>query len=222
MGSEILSIFDTFIGYLQSFLTLFYNLSVSVGFDNYGGAIILMTVVIKMLLYPLTVKQMKSMQQMQKMQPELKKLQQKYKGNPEALQREMAAFYKTAGINPLAGCLPLFAQMPILIGIFYAIRDYEYTGSPHFLWLESLSQADPLYILPVLSALTTYIQQKQMAVDMNQQTKMMMVVMPLFIGWISCTFPSGLVIYWVVSNIMQILQQWWINRSDSKAEGGAA
>ena len=80
-----MSIFDTFIGYLQSFLTLFYNLSVSVGFDNYGGAIILMTVVIKMLLYPLTVKQMKSMQQMQKMQPELKKLQQKYKGNPEAL-----------------------------------------------------------------------------------------------------------------------------------------
>lgn len=218
-----MAIFDAFIGYLQSFLTIFYNFSEAIGYANYGFAIIMLTVVIKMLLYPLTVKQVKSMKAMQEMQPQLKKLQEKYKGKPEILQKEMASLYKNAGINPLAGCLPLIAQMPILIGIFYAIRDYTYVGSPAFLWLDHLSAADPYYILPVLSAVTTFIQQKQTMTDSNNpQTKMMMIMMPLFIGWISCTFPAGLVIYWVVSNIMQILQQWWMYRHDNKLKGEAA
>ncbi|MDF2563837.1 MAG: rane protein insertase, YidC/Oxa1 family, partial [Massilibacillus sp.] len=113
-------------------------------------------------------------------------------------------------------------QMPILIGIFYAIRDYVYQGAPAFLWVTNLSQADPYYILPVVSAATTYIQQKQTTAEMNQQTKMMMIFMPLFIGWISLTFPAGLVLYWVVSNTMQILQQWWMSRIDDKLKGEAA
>lgn len=218
-----MEIFDTFIGYLQVFLTFFYNLSESLGHANYGIAIILMTVAIKMLLYPLTLKQVKSMKAMQEIAPQMKKLQEKYKGKPEMLQKEMAALYKNAGVNPLAGCLPLLAQMPILMGIFFAIRDYAYEGSPSFLWLTNLSEADPLYILPILSAVTTYLQQKQtMTDDSNPQMKMMMVMMPLFIGWISCTFPSGLVIYWVVSNVMQILQQWWMYRVDNKLKGEAA
>lgn len=216
------ALFDTFVGYLQSFLTIFYNFSEAIGYANYGVAIILMTIVIKTILYPLTVKQVKSMKAMQEMQPEMKKLQTKYKDKPELLQKEMAALYKNSGVNPLAGCLPLIAQMPILIGIFYAIRDYTYLGSPDFLWLTNLSHPDPFYILPVLSALTTYIQQKQTTTEVNQQTKMMMIFMPLFIGWISFTFPAGLVIYWVVSNIMQIAQQWWMYRSDDKVKGEAA
>lgn len=218
----IYGIFDAFVVYLQTFLTFFYTLSESLGYANYGVAIILMTIVIKMVLYPLTVKQVKSMKAMQEMQPQLKKLQEKYKGKPEMLQKEMAALYKNSGVNPLAGCLPLIAQMPILIGIFWAIRDYTYIGSPSFLWMHNLSEADPLYILPVLSAFTTYIQQKQTMTEMNQQTKMMMIFMPLFIGWISCTFPSGLVIYWVISNVMQIAQQWWMYRGDSKQKGEVA
>ncbi|WP_110954563.1 YidC/Oxa1 family membrane protein insertase [Anaerosinus massiliensis] len=217
-----MDLFNAFIGYLQSFLTIFYNLSDTLGYANYGVAIILMTIVIKMLLYPLTVKQVKSMKAMQEMQPEMKKLQEKYKNKPAELQKEMASLYSKAGVNPLAGCLPLIAQMPILIGIFYAIRDYVYEGSPTFFWVTNLSQADPYYILPVVSALTTYIQQKQTTVEVTQQTKMMMIFMPLFIGWISLTFPSGLVLYWVVSNIMQILQQWWMYRSDDKLKGEAA
>lgn len=216
------ALFDTFVGYLQSFLTIFYNFSEAIGYANYGVAIILMTIVIKTILYPLTVKQVKSMKAMQEMQPEMKKLQTKYKDKPELLQKEMAALYKNSGVNPLAGCLPLIAQMPILIGIFYAIRDYTYIGSPDFLWLTNLSHPDPFYILPVLSALTTYIQQKQTTTEINQQTKMMMIFMPIFIGWISFTFPAGLVIYWVVSNMMQIAQQWWMYRSDDKVKGEAA
>ena len=210
------------IGFLQSILEFFYHISGTIGLENYGLAIILMTIVIKLLLYPLTVKQVKSMKAMQDMQPEMKKLQEKHKKNPEVLQKEMAKLYKDSGVNPLAGCLPLVAQMPILMGMFYALRDFNYVGDPQFLWMSSLSNADPFYILPVLSALTTFIQQKQTSAEMNQQTKMMMIFMPLFIGWISCTFPSGLVIYWVVSNLMQILQQWWMYRGENTIKREAA
>lgn len=215
-------IFDMLIGFLQSILEFFYHISGTIGLENYGLAIILMTIVIKLLLYPLTVKQVKSMKAMQDMQPEMKKLQEKHKKNPEVLQKEMAKLYKDSGVNPLAGCLPLVAQMPILMGMFYALRDFTYVGDPQFLWMSSLSNADPFYILPVLSALTTFIQQKQTSAEMNQQTKMMMIFMPLFIGWISCTFPSGLVIYWVVSNLMQILQQWWMYRGENTIKREAA
>jgi len=217
-----LFIFDMLIGFLQSILEFFYHISGTIGLENYGLAIILMTIVIKLLLYPLTVKQVKSMKAMQDMQPEMKKLQEKHKKNPDVLQKEMAKLYKESGVNPLAGCLPLVAQMPILMGMFYALRDFHYVGDPQFLWMTSLSNADPLYILPVLSALTTFIQQKQTSAEMNQQTKMMMIFMPLFIGWISCTFPSGLVIYWVVSNLMQILQQWWMYRGENTIKKEAA
>lgn len=210
--------FDSFIAFLQLILTWFFKLSEMLGFESYGIAIILMTIVIKMALYPLTVKQVVSMKAMQELQPEMKKLQEKYKNKPQEMQQKLAALYKEKGVNPLAGCLPLLAQMPILIGIFYAIRDYDYgMVAPSFLWLQNLSDTDPYYILPVLSALTTFIQQKQTMTQTadNPQMKMMLFFMPLFIGWISMTFPSGLVLYWVVSNIMQILQQWWMYRGDN-------
>lgn len=124
--------FDSFIAFLQAILTVFYNISGYIGFANYGVAIILMTIVIKILLYPLTVKQIKSMKAMQDLQPKMKELQEKFKDKPEKLQQEMAALYKNSGVNPLAGCLPLLAQMPILMGIFFAIRDYSYIGDPTF------------------------------------------------------------------------------------------
>ena len=213
--------FDSFIAFLQAILTVFYNISGYIGFANYGVAIILMTIVIKILLYPLTVKQIKSMKAMQDLQPKMKELQEKFKDKPEKLQQEMAALYKNSGVNPLAGCLPLLAQMPILMGIFFAIRDYSYIGDPTFFWLSNLSVADHIYVLPILSAVTTYIQQKQTMNDDNPQTKMMMYFMPIFIGNISINFPSGLVLYWVVSNIAQIIQQWWMYRDEAKVKEGA-
>ncbi len=213
--------FDSFIAFLQAILTVFYNISGYIGFANYGVAIILMTIVIKILLYPLTVKQIKSMKAMQDLQPKMKELQEKFKDKPEKLQQEMAALYKNSGVNPLAGCLPLLAQMPILMGIFFAIRDYSYIGDPTFFWLSNLSVADHIYVLPILSAVTTYIQQKQTMNDDNPQTKMMMYFMPIFIGYISINFPSGLVLYWVVSNIAQIIQQWWMYRDEAKIKEGA-
>ena len=205
-------LFDAAIGLLQDLLTFFYGVTVSLGVANYGIAIILLTLVIKLILYPLTVKQVKGMKSMQELQPKMKELQEKYKGNQEKLNKEMAVLYKESGVNPLSGCLPLIVQMPILMGIFYAIRDYQYASLPSFLWVVDLSGPDHLYILPILSAATTYIQQKQTSTDANAQAKMMMNLMPLFIGYISITFPAGLVLYWVVSNVFQIGQQWWMYR----------
>lgn len=213
--------FDYFISILQNILTFFYNMTEAIGVPNYGLAIILMTIVIKMALYPLTVKQVKSMKALQVLQPKMKELQEKYKGNPEKLQKEMGILYKDAGANPLAGCLPLIVQMPILIGIFYAIRDFHYINTPSFLWIKDLAQFDPIYVLPVLSAVTTYLQQKQTTTEMTQQNRMMLIFMPIFIGWISTTFPAGLVVYWVMSNTIQIAQQWWMYRETAENKGEA-
>lgn len=210
-----MALFDWAIGLLQNLLTFFYNVTASMGMASYGVAIILVTIAIKLVLYPLTVKQVEGMKAMQELQPKMKELQEKYKDNPEKLNKQMALLYKESGANPLAGCLPLIVQMPILMGIFFAIRDYQYAPDhlTSFIWIPNLSMPDPLYILPIISAVTTYIQQKQTTgADANQQAKMMMNIMPVFIGYISLTFPAGLVLYWVVSNVCQIAQQWWMYR----------
>ena len=202
-------------GFLHFVLEMLYSLTEAVGFGSYGVAIILLTIVIKMLLYPLTVKQVKSMRAMQELQPQMKKIQEKYKDKPQEMQMKIANLYKDAGVNPLAGCLPLLIQMPILMGMYYALYNFNYGEvAPTFLWLPSLSEPDPIYVLPVLSAFTTFLQQKMTTTEMTQQMKIMMTIMPVFIGWISLQFPSGLVLYWVTMNIVQIVQQWWMYRGD--------
>lgn len=217
--------FDTFVTLpMQQALTFFYMLTQKAGFPSYGIAIILLTAAIKLVLYPLTVKQVKSMKSVQEMQPKVKALQEKYKDNKEKLQSEIAALYKANKVNPLSGCLPLVVQMPLLMGIFFAIKEYHYEGPTQFLWIANLQQgtslsdpSDPYFIIPLLCAVTTYVQQKQTTTEMTQQNKMMLIFMPLFIGYITITFPAGLGIYWVVSNFVQILQQWFMNRKTTSA-----
>ena len=208
---------------LHFVLESLHSLTDLAGVGSYGLAIILLTIIIKMLLYPLTVKQVKSMKAMQELSPKMKKIQEKYKDNPQVMQQKVGALYKDAGVNPLAGCLPLLIQMPILMGMYYALFNFNYPSpeAAQFLWLPSMSESDPLYILPVLSALTTFLQQKMTTTEMNQQMKIMMTVMPIFIGWISLTFPSGLVLYWVTMNVVQIAQQWWMSRGDDSTKEAA-
>ena len=199
----------------------FYSITEMAGFPNYGVAIILMSICVKLCLYPLNAKQIKSMKAMQEIQPQLKKIQKDYKNNPQLMQQKMGELYQESGVNPLAGCLPLLVQMPILMGVYYSLYGLEYSGDPTFLWLTSLSDSDPTYILPLLSALTTYLAQRQsMSVNgqENQQMKMMMYIMPIFIGYISINFPAGLVLYWVVMNICQMVQQWYMFRNEDKKE----
>ena len=120
--------------------------------------------------------------------------------------------------------MPLIVQMPLLMGIFFAIKEYQYDGPTSFLWLKDLQQgtsltdpSDPYFIIPLLCALTTYVQQKQTTTEMTQQNKMMLIFMPAFIGYITITFPAGLGIYWVVSNTVQIAQQWFMYRRTTVA-----
>ncbi len=217
--------FDTFVTHpMQQALTFFYVLTQKAGYPSYGVAIILLTVAIKALMYPLTVKQVKSMKAVQEMQPKVKALQEKFKDNKERLQTEIAALYRENKVNPLSGCLPLIVQMPILMGIFFAIKEYNYEGPTNFLWLANLQQgtsltdpSDPYFVIPLLCALTTYVQQKQTTTEMTQQNKMMLIFMPVFIGYITITFPAGLGIYWVVSNLVQIAQQWFMYRNTTTA-----
>ncbi len=196
---------------VQEFVKVIYSFTQTLGFPNYGLAIILMTVLVKIVLYPLTAKQIASTKAMSAMQPKMKALQEKYKDDKATLNAKLGELYKEEGVNPLAGCLPLIVQMPIMIGIFYGIRDFNYIGPANFLWMSSIADPDPLYILPILSALTTFIQSKQTMPSGEgsnaAQGKIMLYFMPIFIGYISIKFPAGLVLYWVVMNIMQIAQQ---------------
>ena len=202
---------------VQQVITILYNFTSGVGMPSYGLAIVLMTIIVKLVLYPLSKKQIESTKAMMELQPKMKAIQEKYKDDKQRLNMELANLYKSEGVNPLAGCLPLLIQMPIMIGIFYGIRDFQYAGSAAFLWMESISNPDPTYILPVLSALTTFISSKQTMPDTgNPQNKIMLYFMPLFIGYISLSFPAGLVLYWVVMNIMQIAQQTMMNKAAGK------
>lgn len=221
-----MSIFSDAIDFLASimqyFLSFCYRMTELIGMPSYGIAIIFMTIIIKILLLPLAIKQIKSMKGMQELQPRIQELQKKYKKDPQKLQMEMGKLYQEVGVNPLSGCLPMLIQMPFLIAIFYALKSYEYDPAHmSFLWLPSLGQTDPLYILPIMSAISTFIMQKQTMMRnatgaAASQQKVMLVFMPLFIGYISLKFPSGLVIYWVFSNIFQMLQQFMMFRNEPK------
>lgn len=202
---------------VQQVIIFLYGLTDAIGMPNYGLAIVLMTVIVKLVLYPLTKKQIESTKAMMSIQPKMKEIQEKYKDDKQRLNMELANLYKNEGVNPLAGCLPLLVQMPIMIGIFYGIQGFSYDGPANFLWMDNISNPDPMYILPILSALTTFIQSKQTMPDTSSpQNKIMLYFMPLFIGYISLTFPAGLVIYWVVMNIMQIGQQALMSKAEGK------
>lgn len=201
---------------LTSILNWLYSLT-----SSYGLAIILLTVAVKMLLYPLSVKQMKSMKITQQLQPKIKELQEKYKNEPEKAQAAMMEIYKQYGANPFSGCLPLLIQMPIIYALLSALRkmvipagasaSFLYNPDWHF-WIANLKEPDKFYILPALAILTTYLMQR-MTTNMQDQTqRSMLYTMPLVIGFFTFKLPSGLGIYWVVNNIVGAIQQYFINR----------
>ena len=206
-------IFSTLVGWLADMMAwavqFFYNLTASLGFPSYGIAIIILTIVIKVLLLPFALKQIKSMKGMQEIQPKVAALQKKYKNDRAKLSIEMQKLYREHNISPLAGCLPLLIQMPFLVSIFSALQGFQYDSAhASFLWLSSLASKDPTYVLPILSAVSTWALSAQTAPkNAEGPQKMMTYFMPLFIGYISINFPSGLVIYWVVSNLFQLVQQ---------------
>lgn len=203
---------------------LFYLLRWLHGYvPNYGWAIILMTILINMVLFPLKVKSMRSMQRMQKVAPEIKAIQERYKKyslrdpRKQQMNQEVMAVYSREGINPMGGCLPMVLQMPIWFGLYRMLNvTIELRHAPWFGWIRDLSARDPLYILPVLMGLTMYVMQKMTpttATDPAQQR--MLTLMPLMFGGMFIIFPvsSGLVLYILASNLVNMAQQWYLNRT---------
>jgi YidC/Oxa1 family membrane protein insertase len=159
---------------------------------------------------------------MQKLQPKIKELQEKYKSDPQRLQTEMVAFYKNNNINPFGGCLPMLIQLPILIAFYYFLLSPELKSiieqthsAVNFLWISDITEKDPFYILPALLMITTYIQQKITTNTADRMQRQMLLIMPLFLGFISIQFPAGILIYWNVSNIIGILQSFIVMRKHS-------
>lgn len=177
---------------------------------SYGVSIILSTIIVRLLLYPLTLSQNKNMVAMKKIQPEVNEIQKKYADNKEELQKKTMELYSKYKINPLGGCLPLLLQLPILWAFFRVLREIPYEQAGKFLGIWILSEPDKLFILPILSAVTTYIQSKMTATDPSQ--KSMLIMMPIMILIFSLSFPSGLVLYWITSNVFSIAQQAWLNK----------
>lgn len=196
---------------------------------SYGLAIIVVTLIIRLLILPLMIKQTKSSKAMQALQPEMQKLREKYSSKDQKtqqkLQQETMALFQQHGVNPLAGCFPLIIQMPILIGFYHAISRTREIANHDFLWFD-LGSPDPIYLLPLIAGATTFIQQKIMmagTANQNPQMAMMLWIMPVMIIVFAINFPAALSLYWVVGNIFMIVQTYFIKGPDlKKAAAGNA
>ncbi|MCY6356375.1 membrane protein insertase YidC [Clostridium sp. ZS2-4] len=193
---------------------------------SYGLSIILVTIIIRLILFPLNYKQIRSTVKMNEIQPEMKKLQEKHKNDPQRQQQEMMKLYKKHGVSPLGGCLPILLQWPILIALYAVFMNLPGIEGVKFLWLNNLaapaSMSDPAtWILPVVSGATTYFSTLLMgnkAGDSAQSKQMgtMNIGMSIFITWMSFKFTSALVLYWVTNNLFQIGQTIFMKNLESK------
>ncbi len=185
---------------------------------NYGVAIIMLTIVIKIIFYPLTHHGLKSMQGMKKIQPQLLAIKERYKNDKEKLNKEIMALYKKYKINPVGGCLPMFLQIPVFIALYEVLYAcIELRHAPFILWLQDLSAHDPYYITPLVMGGTMFLQQKMTPTSVDPTQAKMMLFMPIIFTVMFLKFPAGLVIYWLVNNILSIAQQYYINRTDKAA-----
>ena len=182
---------------------------------NYGIAIIILTIIVRLLLFPLTYKGMKGMKRMQQLAPRMKKIQEKYKDNREKLNQEMMELYRKNKVNPLGGCLPLLLQIPVFIALYSALSGaVELRHAPFMLWLSDMSAPDGLGITPILMGVSLYFQQKltPTAATMDPMQAKIMQYLPLVFTIFTFTFPAGLTLYWLTSNLLSIAQQQLLNR----------
>ena len=195
---------------------------------KYGVAIIIITILMRIIVFPLTLKQEKSMKKMRELQPELEKIKEKYKDNPQEYQQKTAELYRESGVNPFGGCLPLLIQMPVFVALYWAFIGNTIPADAKFLWF-TLKQPDRLFmmgnfafnLLPILNVGVTYIQQKIMASttsgqESNQQMQTMLYMMPIMMLFIFYNMPSGVTLYYLVSGALSLVQQYFIlkGRSD--------
>lgn len=178
---------------------------------NWGLAIMGLTLAVKVALYPLTAHSYKSMARMKLMAPRLEELKKRFGDDKQGLQRAMMEMYKKEGVNPIGGCLPMILQIPVFIGLYWALLSSVELRQAHFLWIADLSRPDPYYILPTILGITMFAQTflNPPAADPVQQK--MMRIMPVAFSVMFFFFPAGLVVYWLVNNILSMAQQWYVN-----------
>jgi YidC/Oxa1 family membrane protein insertase len=181
---------------------------------NWGWSIILLTVMIKLVFYPLNAKAGRSMAQMKVLAPKMEKLKQMYGEDRQKLNQAMMELYKTEKINPLGGCLPIVVQIPVFIALYWVLlASIELRHAPWLGWIQDLSGPDPYYILPIIYAVSMFVQTKLNPQPTDPVQARIMLIMPIMFSVFFLFFPSGLVLYWVVQNLLSILQQWHINRT---------
>lgn len=228
---------NIFVQWMTTLLKWLYDITALIGIPSYGIAIILLTIIIKSIIYPLTWKQMASMRKTADLQPKMQEIQKKFKNEPEKMNAKVMELYKENNVNPAAGCLPLIIQLPIFWALYRTLASFgNYITDPsqaQFLWF-NLTLSDTTFILPVLSAATTFLQTKLTtattpsagdgsgAAAMASTQKSMMYIMPLFMGYITYTVPAGLGLYFVVMNVVSVFQQLYINRKLEKEKEKAA
>ena len=191
-----------------------YILNFLFGFvQNYGIAIIILTTIIKIIFWPLGNMSYKSMNEMKKLQPKIEALKGKYKNDQTKIGQETMALYREHKVNPFSGCLPMLIQIPVFFGLYKALMySIELRHSPFFFWIQDLSAKDPYYITPVIMGATQFISQKMTPAMGDPMQQKVMLLMPVIFTFFFLNFPSGLVIYWMFNNILQIGQQYYINK----------
>jgi len=185
---------------------------------NWGVAIILLTVMVKLVLYPLSAAAYRSMANMRRVAPQMKRLQERYSDDRQKLSQEMMALYKKEKVNPLGGCLPMLLPMPIFIALYWVLfESVELRHAPFFLWINDLSTMDPYFILPLLMGGSMYLMQLMAPAVGDPMQQRMMKVMPIMFTVLFLFFPAGLVLYWLVNNVLSMAQQWYVMRqADAK------
>ena len=184
----------------------------------YGMVLVIFGILVRLILWPLNQKAMRANMQLQAVQPLMKEIQEKHKSDPQKVQQEMFKLYKEHGVNPLGGCWPMLLPMPVLFALFFVFQNTIELRGASFLWLPDLSRPDPLYIIPVIMGLSMWGLTKvgQLGMEPNPQMKMMLYIMPVMMTFLFLNFASGLNLYYAVSNIASIPQQWLLARERQK------
>ncbi len=180
---------------------------------NWGWAIVVLTVILKLIFFPLSAASYKSMAKMRVLTPRLMQLKERYADDKQRLNQEMMKLYQTEKVNPLGGCLPILVQIPVFIALYWVLLGaVEMRGAPWILWIHDLAAPDPFYILPIIMMISMFVQTKLNPTPPDPIQAKVMMMMPLIFGFMFFWFPAGLVLYWVVNNILSIAQQWQITR----------
>jgi YidC/Oxa1 family membrane protein insertase len=186
--------------------------------NNWGLAIIVLTIIVKTLLFPLSAAGFKSMAKMRKLQPEMARLKERYGDDKQQFTQAMMELYKKEGANPLGGCLPIVLQMPVFLALYWTLMEsFELRQAPFMLWINDLSVMDPYFVLPILMGASMFVTQMMQPEPPDPMQAKVMKIMPVMFTFFFLWFPSGLVLYWLVNNLLSIAQQWFVTKQVEKA-----